>query len=407
MTFFFSQTLVKSFGNCLESLFSISITFVTDFLKWCKKYQHLKPILFSLHIDTEQNTRKMVCFAGLFFLATCFSLSSRASAGRHSLNICTVNISNGLYGCPTIEIENNGQKETQGDNYLTCLRNGSLKTFADCTILDISSQNLSSIEFGVFNSLSKLTSLEISNNKIKYINTSMFAALTECTNLILKNNQLKTIQPGTFKGLIKLSILDLSFNQIAFLHVGCFDGIPNLYQLSLQHNQISTNAEHSPFKSLGALNSLNLESNNISAFSNTFLKGLCNVQVIVLGNNSLSKIQSDYFQDSKKLRYLIMRDNRIESIEAGAFVQHIDLTYLDLNNNNIQILDREMFPPHSVLEGMKNNGRLTKVLLHLKNNPILCEAIANCWITQTNNHFRVYSNCHQEENDCESEGRLQ
>ena len=199
----------------------------------------------------------------------------------------------------------------------------------------------------------------------------------------------------------------MSFNQIIILQVGCFEGIINLKDLSLQHNKLSTDIGHSPFLLLKAVKWLPLGKNNILHFPHTFLTGVQSLQSFELSLNNLSKIEKHYFNNSQHLAFLFLQDNRIEFIETGTFAQHRKLTFLNLKNNKLKCLDREVFLPIQIQKALMESARTrAKMSIYLDKNPIMCRAYANCWITQTDNNFWIYSRCYKHTKNCTEHGRF-
>ena len=57
------------------------------------------------------------------------------------------------------------------------------------------------------------------------------------TNLNLSDNQITHLEPGVFNDLENLEDLILSHNQITYLEPDIFNGLGNLQMLDLEHNQ--------------------------------------------------------------------------------------------------------------------------------------------------------------------------
>ena len=87
-----------------------------------------------------------------------------------------------------------------------------------------------------------------------------FAGLTGLTLLNLQSNELTTLPADIFSGLSALTILDLRLNEITTLPADIFSGLSALTELRLGNNQLST-LPTGLFAGLTALTELNLSNN--------------------------------------------------------------------------------------------------------------------------------------------------
>uniref|UniRef100_H2YXG4 Uncharacterized protein n=1 Tax=Ciona savignyi TaxID=51511 RepID=H2YXG4_CIOSA len=81
-----------------------------------------------------------------------------------------------------------------------------------------------------------LTTLDLSNNDISSINDWMFSNLTRLSTLLLAYNRLRCIPPKAFTGLRSLRILSLHSNELSSLPEGAFDDLTSLSHVGFGAN---------------------------------------------------------------------------------------------------------------------------------------------------------------------------
>uniref|UniRef100_A0A3B3VM35 Leucine-rich repeat transmembrane neuronal protein 4-like n=1 Tax=Poecilia latipinna TaxID=48699 RepID=A0A3B3VM35_9TELE len=72
-----------------------------------------------------------------------------------------------------------------------------------------------------------------------FLHNNTFSAIPNLRNLDLSYNQLQSLQPGYFYGLRNLEFLDLGYNRLRSLTRTTFLGLFKLRELHLEHNQFS------------------------------------------------------------------------------------------------------------------------------------------------------------------------
>ncbi|XP_043856861.1 toll-like receptor 9 [Dromiciops gliroides] len=293
-------------------------------------------------------------------------------------------------------------------------------------ILDLSQNNLITIQPEMFDQLSALECLRLSSNSItQAVNGSQFSRLTNLWLLDLSHNKLDLYYSGSFTELPKLKALDLSYNSQSFRAHGIghnlsFVGhLPSLRYLSLAHNQIYTRVSQKLFSnSLVALDfsgnllssmwaegnlylqffqglskllwldlsqnklrtlpdqaldnlpkSLRLlwaKDNHITFFNWSSLHFLPSLQVLDLSGNRLGRLATGHIPGSTRLHTLNLSRNGIDYIAQGFFAPATKLRVLNLYGNALKTLDRGWF------------GGLAPFLeeLNIGDNPLHCECDA-------------------------------
>ncbi|XP_048750847.2 slit homolog 2 protein-like isoform X2 [Ostrea edulis] len=175
----------------------------------------------------------------------------------------------------------------------------------DTCSMDLSSNDITTIEDGAFFGLSGLQSLDLSTNKITNIENGAFCGLTSLQSLDLSFNDITIIVDGAFFGLSGLQSLDFSLNKITNIENGVFLALTSLQTIDLSSNKI-TNVENGAFLGLTSLQSLSIGDNpfhcdcSLEAFTQ-FLRGrpsyLNNPQCSTPGDLAGTELMKVSFED--------------------------------------------------------------------------------------------------------------
>ncbi|KAL3200260.1 hypothetical protein MRX96_043523 [Rhipicephalus microplus] len=274
---------------------------------------------------------------------------------------------------------------------------GALKDLRSLRSLELSSNNIASLESYVFYGL-QLTNLQLSKNNITDVTEYAFGGLEnslEELNLIdsgqkefplnalrrlrslkalrLAENEIKEIPDDGFTRFTALQRLDLSSNRIRELNERSFVTMPRLNSLSLHMNQLS-DLDDSCFIHLLELEALDLSQNIIHTLGRKVLAPLRRLRTIELSSNHLHSIESNALDslegtelrglvnvtelhlDGNNLRYLplvseslpnlqflSLSENKIASIPSNAFKGNIELTKINLTDNIISGISKGAF----------------------------------------------------------------
>ena len=158
---------------------------------------------------------------------------------------------------------------------------------AGITVLDASSDSISSLKAGDFAGLSSLVSLQLENNQLTTLPDSVFAGLSSLKYLRLFENQLTTLPASVFAGLSSLTTLNLHSNQLTTLPASVFAGLSSLTSLNLSYNQLTT-LPASVFAGLSSLTTLYLEGNALTTLPDSVFAGLSSLTTLWLNGNSVN-----------------------------------------------------------------------------------------------------------------------
>jgi Leucine-rich repeat (LRR) protein len=193
--------------------------------------------------------------------------------------------------------------------------------------LNLSQSKINEKILNDLNKLSKLTHLDLSKNifKEKVLKKEIFKDIkVNLKYLNLSENQIESIEIEAFQILKNLEVLDLSKNKLQkFIRFKLDDPkktpeyLCKLKFLNLSGNRIDTIL----FKSLPNIKILILSNNQLKEINSESFKEkhLQEMIFLDLDNNPIKKICKDSFKDFKKLKYLNLSDTTINQIDKKAF----------------------------------------------------------------------------------------
>ncbi|KAH8291477.1 hypothetical protein KR054_012175 [Drosophila jambulina] len=231
-------------------------------------------------------------------------------------------------------------------NEIANVHENSLEDLKNLTDLELNNNRLSSLPMGVFRNLNRLKKLALNYNHLE-INWSTFRGLLSLKNLQLKSNKIRGLQDGVFHVMHSIEIIDLAMNQIGSLSRQGLFNLTKLRHLNLSMNAISR-IELDTWEFTQSLEVLDLSHNAISDFKPQHLDCLHRLKTLNLAHNRLQYLQENTFDCVKNLEELNLRRNRLSWIiedqsAAAPFKALRKLRRLDLHSNNLkQISSKSM-----------------------------------------------------------------
>lgn len=210
-----------------------------------------------------------------------------------------------------------------------------LSILRNLTFLDLSKNNIQTIDQANFPILLMLETLKLDNNSIDSV---IFPPLERLQNVSLRGNRLERLETNSFTSLRGLRNLDLSNNAITEIPNGTFEGL-NLFSLQLQGNRLGEVQHGYLFDGLINVNLLELSYNGFSSIPLNFFKGIGNLRDLRLEHNLLKELAENTFDDVPNLRYLSLKANRL-SVIYNQFYSLTILGHLNLQNNNISSIHK-------------------------------------------------------------------
>ncbi|KAJ8874122.1 hypothetical protein PR048_024963 [Dryococelus australis] len=283
----------------------------------------------------------------------------------------------------------------------------------------LSFNNIETIESDSFSSMNNLQTVVLINNKLKSLATHAFDNIQNLVTIDMSENIISSIAPRSFFNLPKILRLNLQYNNLSEFSLNAFYNVTSVYMpvtLNLSHNNIShlhpsdtgsvvymkgldishnriqevpvnflqqfadsirrldlgynviRNLNQMAFGTLGLLEELMVESNNVSDISKDAFRGVESLQVLDMSYNRIEQLQVQQFSNLRKLRIVNLSGNKIRSLPRDAFagtrLEHLNLSgndivampssalepvgatlrRLDLSQNHVEHLDGTMFP---------------------------------------------------------------
>ncbi|XP_068146174.1 leucine-rich repeats and immunoglobulin-like domains protein 3 [Drosophila tropicalis] len=207
--------------------------------------------------------------------------------------------------------------------------------------LDVSRNQLITIEANSFPSMNRLGHLILNGNDIASVAEHAFEALHNLTDLELNNNRLTSLPSGIFQNLTKLKKLALSYNHLE-INWSTFRGLLSLQKLQLKANKIRA-LQDGVFHVMRNIESIELDHNDISSLSRQGFFNLTKLHYLSLSNNSISRIDLDTWEFTQSLESLDLSHNAISEFKSGHLECQQRLKSLNLAHNKLQYLPDNTF----------------------------------------------------------------
>ena len=146
-----------------------------------------------------------------------------------------------------------------------------------------------------------------------------------------------------------ITSLDVSSQSITALKAGDFDGLSALTTLFLNDNQLETLPEN-VFDELTKLTTLDLHSNQLSELDVDLFDGLITLEHLNLSGNQLSTLEEELFDGLTALEQLILSGNQLSTLKENLFDGLTALEHLNLSSNQLSTLEEKLFDGLTALE---------------------------------------------------------
>ena len=250
--------------------------------------------------------------------------------------------------------------------------------------LDLSNQQITTLDNDHFNAFTMLTSLNLSNNLIKQLPNQIFSSLNHLININLSNNRLSLLPNDLFKSLKSIKKINISNNQIKDISVEVFQSINKLDQINMSNNELInlpifssnlttikifdfsfnklTHLQADYFIHFQSVNYLDLSNNLIQSISGQFFQQLSIVQSINLSNNLITNLESNLFANMNQLVTFSIAKNYLKTLPIDLFSSIKFMLSLDLSFNNLNKID---FKFNTMLKSMScinlSNNQITEI----------------------------------------------
>uniref|UniRef100_A0A452TC32 Leucine rich repeat containing G protein-coupled receptor 6 n=1 Tax=Ursus maritimus TaxID=29073 RepID=A0A452TC32_URSMA len=232
---------------------------------------------------------------------------------------------------------------------------GSLPIFSPCR--DLSMNNLTELQPGLFHHLRFLEELRLSGNHLSHIPGQAFSGLYSLKILMLQNNQLGGIPAEALWELPSLQSLRLDANLISLVPERSFEGLSSLRHLWLDDNAL-TEIPVRALNNLPALQAMTLALNRISHIPDYAFQNLTSLVVLHLHNNRIQHLGTHSFEGLHNLETLDLNYNELQEFPVA--IRTLGrLQELGFHNNNIKAIPEKAFIGNPLLQ-----------TIHFYDNPI-------------------------------------
>jgi Leucine-rich repeat (LRR) protein len=207
-----------------------------------------------------------------------------------------------------------------------------------------------------------LVELDLSSNQIESLDEGNFCCLRSLEKLYLNRNKLFEIDMSIFKGLSKLEILRLDINRIHnVINSKNHTDLIGLSSLHLQKNSIRF-IQSFVFNRMSNLSNLILSLNPLDHLTTKVFYGLTNVSNFIIRNCSLNELNEFIFEGLTNLSQLVLEHCNISVIKPKAFLNLKLLKILKLDGNRITQLYGRTFEKQAILEHIDLTGSVLERL---------------------------------------------
>ena len=255
--------------------------------------------------------------------------------------------------------------------------NGSSDRLQNLRLLNLDSNNLTSLSDDEFSGMFRLEQLFIQNNNLVFLSNNSFVDLVRVMELKLGFNQLSTLPNGVFRYLIQivkislvnnllntlpdrlfeglhiLQMIELGNNRLTTVSVGAFtihnflntsfkSNTSSLYEIYLDGNQL-VSLPPNIFNNLTTLVILRLHNNNLTTLTNDIFQNLFELFELDLGINNIQTFVKGTFRSLTKVNHLFVERNQITDLPYGIFDNMTSMTYLDMSYNKLTNMHEDVF----------------------------------------------------------------
>lgn len=209
--------------------------------------------------------------------------------------------------------------------------------------LYLSNLQISTIEENAFDVIKNdLLELHLDNNSISELPSKILHGITYLSIIDLSQNQLSTINSELFKESVNLKKINLSDNKIVLLPHDALYNVKKLEELNMRNNQLFViNQFYLQFQ--GNLKFIDLSRNKITSLHKELFQKLITLEHVNISYNSLNSLPDDLFSETSRLYTLDISHNKIESLSENILDKCPALLRLNMSNNIINSIDKNAF----------------------------------------------------------------
>lgn len=205
------------------------------------------------------------------------------------------------------------------DDHLENISKNTFKGLRGLTHLDLR-QSFKHMENITFYELKNLQMLDLSYNDLKSLEEGVLSNQKHLKTLVLDGNRFEDVQKfsTSTKELKELNEISLRNNNITRFSQSSFFNYINLKKLDLSSNKF-IEVDERAFDYIFDLNSLNLQGNDINLYETKLFENLDELEELNLIENNIFNVSYEMFANQNKLKTLSLDVCQIFAIENGAF----------------------------------------------------------------------------------------
>ncbi|MBN3311145.1 LRIG1 protein, partial [Amia calva] len=226
--------------------------------------------------------------------------------------------------------------------------------------LNLSNNKLTAIDQATLSKLANLREVHLDHNALTSI-PSLGAASSKIISLYVHHNKIQRIEANQLKAYTSLETLDLNSNDITEIRSTCFPSGLQIKDLYLGSNRIST-IEPNAFDSLSrSLQSLRLSKNKITQLPVKAFQ-LPQLTHLELNRNKLRLIEGLTFQGLDNLEVLKLQRNNISKLTDGAFWGLAKMRTLHLDYNSLtEVNSGSLYGLSALLHLQLSNNSISQI----------------------------------------------
>lgn len=221
----------------------------------------------------------------------------------------------------------------------TNIRPRMFEKLTELSFLDLG-VNIKHLDNGIFSNQKKLHILNLWGNKLHNLTKETFRGMTSDIQLDLSRNELKSLQPDVFHHLVNMEFLSLNSNNFSELPNGLFERTKKLGEFQMVFNREQIKKLPNKFlANLPLLRNVTIQCNLMELSENIF-ENSDNLTKLILKDNQLAELPGKMLQTQVNLIEIDLSNNRLTSLDEQIFRNTAKIRILNLSKNNLRIISR-------------------------------------------------------------------
>lgn len=204
--------------------------------------------------------------------------------------------------------------------------------------IDISDNKIQTLDLTPLADCPRLKRLGLNNNLLEVLDLSPLGDCRELEKLNIAKNRLKQISLNPLQEAQNLSVVNLSNNFLESIDLSPLEIATSILAIELSHNNLETVYIGSWTHERDLL-FLHLHMNRLTEIDLTSLSTCTELNSLWLGNNNLETIDLQPLSSCKGLRNLKLNSNKLVEVDLTPLEECSELSMLDLSHNQFTFLN--------------------------------------------------------------------